>query len=62
MTIYNILGEKIITLTNQKKTAGEYDVEWDGTDSHGKAVAGGLYFYRLQAGDRVATRKMILLK
>ncbi|GAB4371768.1 MAG: hypothetical protein Kow0042_14690 [Calditrichia bacterium] len=42
--------------------AGRHQVVWDGTDSGGQAVASGVYAYRLTAGNKVATRKLLLLK
>lgn len=55
--IYDILGKEVATLVNEKKTPGEYEVIWDG---HG--FPSGIYFYRLKAGERVETRKLILQK
>ena len=57
LTIYNILGEEIIRLIDETQPAGNYEITWDATGS-----ASGIYFYRLQAGDFVLTRKMVLLK
>jgi hypothetical protein len=41
---------------------GFKEVQWNGTDSRGVAVSSGVYFYRLQAGNKTITRKMILVK
>jgi len=41
---------------------GSFSVEWEGRNDEGHAVASGVYFYRLQAGPRVETRKMVFLK
>jgi len=60
--IYNILGERIITLVEEKLSAGYKIVEWDGKDDQGRKVSTGIYFYRLKAGDFTQTRKMLLLK
>ena len=62
LEIYNIQGEKIKTLVNERKSAGVYQVVWDGHDQHGKSVPSGLYFYRLQAGSFIQNKKMILIK
>ncbi len=60
--IYNILGEKIVTLVDEKLSAGYKIVEWDGKDDQGNEVSTGIYFYRLKAGEFTQTRKMVLLK
>lgn len=63
LSIYNILGEKIISLFGGDLPAGGYQVRWDGTDEHNTPVETGLYIYRLVvAGQYTKTGKMILLK
>ena len=41
---------------------GYHSVDWDGSDNAGRTIASGIYFYRLAAGDKVAKKKMVLLK
>lgn len=55
--IYDILGNEIITLVNEEKQIGNYDVKFNASE-----FSNGVYFYRLQAGDFVATKKLVLLK
>ncbi|MEW6015406.1 MAG: T9SS type A sorting domain-containing protein [Candidatus Zixiibacteriota bacterium] len=62
LDIYNILGQKVITLLKERKPAGKYRVEWDGNNSDRLPCASGIYLYRLRAGDQAVTRKMVLLK
>jgi hypothetical protein len=62
LDIYNLLGQKVRTLTHAVHTPGDYTLVWDGMDDHGNMVSGGVYFYGLQAGTTVETRKMVLLK
>lgn len=62
LRIYSLLGEEIRTLVNTVQSAGERLAVWDGRDRFGQLVASGVYVYRLQAGDDVASRKMILIK
>jgi hypothetical protein len=62
LTIYNVLGQQVKTLVNQEMSAGVQTIEWDGTDNTGRTVASGVYFYRLNAGDFQATKKMLMLK
>lgn len=60
--VFNLLGERVVTLENAERSAGTYQLEWDGRDAIGSAVASGIYFYRLNLGDQQASRKMILLR
>ncbi len=62
MDIFNILGQKVRTLVHEEKQAGRHWVKWKGMDDRGERVVSGVYFYRLQAGDRVEIKKMTLLK
>lgn len=55
--IIDILGNEITTLVKEQKSAGTYDVTWNAEN-----LPSGIYFYRLQAGSFVDTRKMILLR
>ena len=56
LTIFSLRGEEVYQFANTQ-TAGYHEIKWDGS----QAVS-GIYFYRLQAGDFVQTRKMVLLK
>lgn len=62
LEVFNLLGQKIKTLVDEKLSAGVKEVSWDGRDETGRSVPSGTYFYRLFAGDYTKTRKMILLK
>ena len=57
LTIYNILGQKVITLIDDNLPAGRYQHTWSV-----KNLASGIYFYRLEANKFVRTRKLIILK
>ena len=57
LVVYNLIGEEIARLIDESKHSGNYTVEWNASN-----VASGIYFYRLQAGDFIQTRKMVLLK
>jgi hypothetical protein len=57
LTVYDILGRQVFVLVNERKDAGVYEVKCDGSN-----LASGVYFYRLQAGDYVATKRFLLLK
>lgn len=60
--IYNILGQKVKSLVNSDLPAGVHNVAWNGLDRNNRAVASGVYFYKMQTGDYEQTRKMILMK
>ena len=62
LRIYNLLGKEIRTLVNNFQAAGRYEVQWDGTDTLGRAVASGIYLYQLQSGAYVQVKKMTFLK
>ncbi len=60
--IFNLLGQRVITLVSEHQTAGLKSVVWDGKDGAGKSVTSGVYFYRIDTGDHQDTKKMLLLK
>ena len=62
VTIYNRLGEEIRSLINQRQPQGFYSTRWDGVDQNGAYVASGLYFCRIQVGDRAKTEKLVLVR
>lgn len=62
LAVYNVLGQKIRTLVNDFRSAGQHMATWDGFNGNGQKVSSGLYFYSLKAGDYVKTKKMILLQ
>jgi len=55
--VYDILGKEVATLVNEVKPAGEYKVEFNAVN-----LPSGIYFYRIQAGSYINTKKMILLR
>ena len=62
LDIFDVLGRKVRTLVDERKSPGSYRVDWDGRDESGKTVSTGVYVYRLKADDFVQSRKMVLLK
>ena len=62
LTVYNLAGQQVATLVEGVRATGTYAVQWNGRDDQERDLASGLYFYRLQAGDRIETRKLLLLR
>jgi hypothetical protein len=62
ITVHNVLGQLVAVLVDQVQPAGNYTVTWDASDSQGRSVASGVYFYRMQSEKFSATRKMVLLR
>ena len=57
LSVYNILGEEIIVLLNERLNAGSYELDFNGTN-----YSGGVYFYKMTDGKSIELKKMILLK
>lgn len=55
--VYVVLGNEVETLVNEEKPAGNYKVNFNASE-----LSSGIYLYKLQAGDFVNSKKMILLK
>ncbi len=62
LDVYNLAGQKVKTLVNDRKTAGSHNVVWNGKDDAGNNVSSGVYFYRITNGNESKTNKMILMK
>ena len=67
VTIYDVRGSVVRTLTLGQQPAGVYETRhraayWDGRNQHGETVASGVYFYTLTAGEFNATRKLLITK
>ncbi len=60
--VYNVLGQKVRTLVDERREAGTHTLQWDGRNDAGVQVSSGMYFYRMQADGFVDQRKMMLLK
>jgi len=57
LSVYNVLGEKVATLVDQNLNAGKYSYDFDASK-----LSSGIYFYTLQSGKNIATKKMMLIK
>ena len=60
--VFNIKGQKMQALVDNSFTAGQHSITWDGTDSKGKPVASGVYFYRMTTPKSTLIHKMLLMK
>lgn len=60
--IYNILGQKVKTLSGVKQERGWNSVTWDGKDQKNSSVASGIYFYRIETKNYQDIKRMLLLK
>ncbi|MBN8585179.1 MAG: T9SS type A sorting domain-containing protein [Ignavibacteria bacterium] len=57
ISVYNLLGQLINVLVNESKVAGNYSVDFDGSN-----LPSGLYIYKIEAGDYIESKKMLLIK
>ncbi len=62
LRIYNAAGQLVRTLVNGLEEPGRRTIVWNARDRHGRRVAQGVYFYRLEAGEYSSTRKLLLVK
>ena len=62
ISIYNIKGQKVRTLINIEKSAGYYNVCWDGNNDYGVKVNNGIYFYRFETEKFQETKKMLFIR
>lgn len=62
LKVYNLVGQEVKTLVSEFKSAGSHSVVWNGTDNHGREVSSGIYFHKLQIGENVEAKKMVLIK
>jgi len=57
LSIYNLLGQKVVTLVSEKQKAGYHQVEWNAS-----GFASGIYYYSIKAGEFQDVKKMVLLR
>jgi len=62
LAVFDVTGRHVVTLLDRVAAAGEQRVDWTGLDSHGNAVASGIYYYKLDVGGLTESRKMALIK
>jgi len=62
ITVYDMLGNVVNNLVKTNQSPGYKSIQWNATNNQGEPVSAGVYLYKIQAGDFVDTKKMILLK
>jgi hypothetical protein len=62
ISIYSVNGQLQRTVVSKQMTAGSHVVTFDGRDDVGNMLASGVYFYKLQSGQKITTKKMVLIK
>lgn len=62
LAIYDLRGRRIRNLRSGPAAAGKNEVTWDGRDDSGRSMGSGIYLYRLEVGNRIETKRMVMLK
>jgi len=62
LEIYNVMGQRVRTLAQGNHEPGRYQIVWSATNDIGQALSSGMYIYRIQAGDFVSVKKLVLMK
>ena len=60
--VFDVRGRRVREVTRTRLGSGEFHIVWDGRDESGKSVAAGAYFVRVRIGERVETRKALVLR
>lgn len=62
ISLYNIKGQLVKSIFNERLPKGDYEISWDGKDNRGRRVAKGNYLYRLDTGNHSVVRKMLIME
>ena len=62
LSVFNLADQQGAALAEGAREAGSYTVRWDGRDDAGRELASGVYLYRLRAGKKLETRKLVLVR
>ena len=62
LKVYDVLGNELATLVNKNKPAGNFEIEFNINELKDIKASSGIYFYKLQTGENISTKKMVLLK
>ena len=62
LVIYDVSGANVRTLLDRRMPVGKHVIPWDGTNDGGRAVGSGVYYYRLMAGKKIMTKKLVVVR
>jgi flagellar hook assembly protein FlgD len=62
LSVYNVLGQRLVTLVNRLQEAGSHSVVWNGKNEKGQTLASGIYLYKIEAESFAQTKKLVLTK
>lgn len=62
LAVFDVAGRRVATIASGERGAGTHDFAWNGAGQDGRVVGAGIYFYRLKAGNRTLTRKLLLVR
>jgi hypothetical protein len=62
LEIFNVMGQRVRTLAQGSHEPGRYQIVWNATNDIGESLSSGMYIYRIQAGDFVSVKKLVLMK
>ena len=62
LTLYDLLGRPVRRLVSEYQEAGSHEITWDGADDRGRAVASGVYLYRLKTGNQQLSRRLVFVR
>jgi flagellar hook assembly protein FlgD len=62
MVVYDILGREVITLVNKNQKSGNYQVEWNASNTEGKELTSGIYFVNINSDFFNKTIKLLLIR
>ena len=62
LEIFDVSGRRVASLLDRREKKGHHLFEWNGRDRYDKPVSSGLYFYRLRAGKKSISKKMLIIR
>jgi len=62
LEIFNVMGQKVRTLASGSHEPGRYRILWNATNDFGEGLSSGMYIYKIQAGDFISVKKLVLMK